>query len=106
MTRPFPLSTALVLVTASHAVAIDFGPNRTLVDIVLRKCLRPCRIIALIMCFYADYYPSIPVSGVAAVIYMVAAAAIFTVLYRARDWWGLCLPIGAVCEFSQPSTTN
>ncbi|EIW76234.1 hypothetical protein CONPUDRAFT_76626 [Coniophora puteana RWD-64-598 SS2] len=41
------------------------------------------------------YNPSKPVAVVAGALYAIAAILLFVRLYRARSWWGLCLPIAA-----------
>ncbi|KDQ62160.1 hypothetical protein JAAARDRAFT_170345 [Jaapia argillacea MUCL 33604] len=41
------------------------------------------------------YSPNKPVAGVAGIVFLLISAALFTRVFKARDWWGLCLPIGA-----------
>jgi len=71
----------VILLTAGVATATsDENDSATLVEKVLK------------------YQPNIPVSGVAAGAYAVAATMLFTLLFRWKNWWGLCLPIGAALE--------
>ncbi|KDQ62161.1 hypothetical protein JAAARDRAFT_30065 [Jaapia argillacea MUCL 33604] len=44
------------------------------------------------------YSPNKPVAAVAGIIYLVISAALFVRLFKTRDWWGLCLPIGAMAS--------
>ncbi|KAF8580725.1 RTA1-domain-containing protein [Ramaria rubella] len=44
------------------------------------------------------YLPSRVIGVVGLTIYFAISALIFWRLARNRDWWGLCLPIGCLCE--------
>jgi hypothetical protein len=42
--------------------------------------------------------PSKPAAAVAGTLYFVASLGLFTRLVISKSWWGLCLPIAAVCK--------
>lgn len=45
------------------------------------------------------YTPNKTAAIVAGVAYIIVSVGLFIRLWRRRDWWGLCLPIGTLGVF-------
>lgn len=49
------------------------------------------------------YTPSKPAAIVAVVVYLTCAVCFFWHVFKRRDWWALCLPIGSTGESTSKS---
>lgn len=47
---------------------------------------------------FTDYVPNKPVAVIAGALYLLLGLGLLFRVAKRKDWWGVCLPIGAIGE--------